>query len=341
MKIQSRDADRFLAKPPATLCAILIYGENAGLAREFAEAITEAIVPGAKDADRIVDIPADQLRRDPARLADEAAQISMFSPGRRVLRIKDASEGMGELFARFLDAHAGDAMLVVEAGELSARASLRVVFETATNAAAIACYDDNVETLSALAQDIMRGHSIEAAPEIAQTLVNRLGLDRRMVRAELAKLALYFGGDGTSAPRRLTGELLDELFGQSGDVEASEVSLAMALGDHVRLDQLLIKAQDAGASASQIVSTALRHLHALLAAKAHGAGSEDVNAARQRGLWGQSDAIIGAQLRTWRQDRLAAAVRVLGDAEAETRMTAVPDWPIAARALLHAARLAR
>jgi DNA polymerase III delta subunit len=91
-----------------------------------------------------------------------------------------------------------------------------------------------------------------------------------------------------------------------------------------------------------LVTMSLRHLHALLAAKAHGdASGQDVAIARQRGLWGQSDTAIRAQLRGWTSDRLTAALKVLGRAEGDTRQTNLPDWPIASRALLHAARLAR
>jgi DNA polymerase-3 subunit delta len=339
MKVQPRDADRWIAKPPKDLRAILLYGENAGLAREYAARITAQIVPDAGDKDRIVELAASDLRKDPARLSDEAAQMSMFSPGRRVLRIRDGSENMGEIFADFLSASASDAMVVVEAGELSARASLRTVFEAHAHAAALACYEDSPDTIMELAKDLLAADNIKTAPGAIEAVVSRLGLDRRVLRTELAKLQLFFGADGE---RILTPDLANEVFGQAGEVEASDVAAAMAMGDVRALDAMLAKAEDAGASATHLVTTALRHLHALLAAKAHGdASGQDVAIARQRGLWGQSDTAIRAQLRGWTVERLTAALRVLGQAEGDTRQTSLPDWPIAGRALLHAARLAK
>lgn len=341
MKINPRDAERFIKKPTEGLRAILLFGENAGLVADFAERLVRSVVPNAKDIERIVDIPADQLRKDPARLADEAAQMSMFSPGRRVLRIADATDGLAPIFADVLAANGpGDALILVEAGDLTARAALRQVFEAAPNAAALACYDDTPDTIQDLAAGLLKEMQATASPEALAALIGRLGLDRRVIRAELHKLEIYFGPTTTKDPRVVTLDLVAELFGQSGAVEADDVATALAHGDTAKLDALLLRAEEAGASATHLVTMALRHLHALLAAKAHGSSEDVVNIARQRGLWGQSETAIRSQLRLWSPERLTAALRVLGQAEADTRTTGLPDWPIAGRALLHAARLA-
>ena len=65
-----------------------------------------------------------------ARLADEAAAISMIG-GRRVVRVRGAGNNLTELFEGFLEsvAHAGDALVVVEAGDLSKGTGLRKLFE--------------------------------------------------------------------------------------------------------------------------------------------------------------------------------------------------------------------
>jgi DNA polymerase III subunit delta len=339
MKIAPRDAAKFVAKLPQAMRAVLVFGENAGLARDYADALTAQIVPNLKDVDRIVDLTAAEIRKDAAKLSDEASQLSMFSPGRRVIRVREASEGMGEVFANFLADSRGDALVIVEAAELTAKASLRMVFEQATNAAAIACYEDSIENLVQLAAEELKPLAINPEQGALELLVARLGADRRIVRNELQKIALYFEGLEGSA-RTLTKKIIDEFLGQSGDVEAGEIALAAALGDHKAVDKLLAQAEDAGGSPAYLVTAALRHLHALLAARAHGFGDDAVNVGRSRGLWGQSDAVIRSQLRLWSPERLVAAVKVLGSAEADTRTSVLPDWPLASRALLHVARLA-
>lgn len=340
MKIAPRDAESFIAKLQPAVRAVLLYGENAGLAREYADRLTSKIVSNEKDTDRIVDIAPGELRKDPARLSDEASQMSMFSAGRRLIRIRDASEGMGALFTAFLKESPGDAFVIVEAAELSAKASLRTAFEQAANAAAIACYDDALETLVRFAADELRANRIHFEDGALETLIARVGIDRRLIRGELQKVFLYFGGE-FPGPRILSKKLVDEFLGQSGDVEASDIASAAAMGDIRTLDRLLVQAEEAGGSPSFLVTATLRHFHALLAARAHGQNDDAIGIARARGLWGQSDNAIRSQLRLWSLERLTAAIRVLGQAEGASRNSTWPEWPVAARALLHATRLAR
>jgi DNA polymerase III subunit delta len=238
MKIAPRDAESFIAKPQRAVRAVLLYGENAGLAREYADRLAAKIVPDARDTDRIVDIGSAELRKDPARLSDEASQMSMFSAGRRLIRIRDASEGMGALFAAFLKESPGDAFVIVEAAELSAKASLRTAFELAANAAAIACYDDALETLVRFAADELQANGVQFEDGALETLIARVGIDRRLIRSELQKMFLYFSGEFPE-PRILSKKLVDEFLGQSGDVDASDIASAAAMGDLKALDRLL------------------------------------------------------------------------------------------------------
>jgi DNA polymerase-3 subunit delta len=339
MKINPRDAGSFIAKPDPSVRAFLFHGENAGLAAEYAGTVARQIVPDPHDRESLVDLSPETLRKEPDRLADEAAQLSMFSPGRRVIRIRDASESMGEIFAAFLQRPTGDARIVVEAGELSAKSSLRTVFEGSRSAAAVQCFDDDMESLARLGKEVLTAAKIAVEDDALELGIRRCGMDRRLLRSELAKVILTLD-PAQNQPAVFTRALALELFGASGGVESDEISLAVALGEVAKTDALLAKAEEAGGNASTLVSATLRHLHAILAAKAQGPSGEDVQAARQKGLWGQSDTVIRAQLRLWSLDRLTAAIRVLGEAEAMTRTTGLPEGPIAARALLHAARLA-
>ena len=60
---------------------------------------------------------------DPARLADEAAAISMMG-GRRVVRVRGATNNLTDLLEGFLDDPPGDALVVVEAGDIAKFSSL-------------------------------------------------------------------------------------------------------------------------------------------------------------------------------------------------------------------------
>jgi len=152
MIVQPRDADRFAAAPPKTLRVVLVFGPDAGLVRERAEKLMKSVVPDLRDAFNVADLSEAVLEADPARLADEAAAISMMG-GRRVVRVRDAGNDLTELFEGFLKDPPGDALVVVEAGDLSKGASLRKLFEEDDVAAAIACYADTARNLEEVVRE--------------------------------------------------------------------------------------------------------------------------------------------------------------------------------------------
>ena len=193
MIVQPRDADRFAAAPPKTLRVALLFGPDAGLVRERAEKLMKSVVPDLSDAFNVADLSEAVLEADPARLADEAAAISMMG-GRRVVRVRGAGNDLTGLFEGFLEDPPGDALVVVEAGDLNKGTGLRKLFEDDDSAAAIACYADTARNLEDVVRDSLRAEGFAIAPDALADAVSRLGSDRGVSRRELEKLALYSQG---------------------------------------------------------------------------------------------------------------------------------------------------
>src|SRR5262249_18358256 len=196
MKLPAARIAAFVKAPDAGMRAALVYGPDAGLVKERAEKIARTICPDLTDAFRVADLDADVLAKDPPRLHDEAASLSLMG-GRRLVRMQEAGDSVGAIFDRFFkDPPPGDAFIVVAAGDLPPRSSLRRAFESAKTAVAIACYLDGPRELGELAREVFAAHKITARPEAMQYLVAHLGGDRGVSRQELEKLALYVGDGG-------------------------------------------------------------------------------------------------------------------------------------------------
>ena len=135
MIVKSHEADRFAANPPKGLTAALVYGPDAGLVQERAEKLLKSVVADLTDPFNVADLSETVLLADPARLADEAAAISMMG-GRRVVRVRGAGNDLAELFESFLDDPPGDALVVVEAGDLAKSARLAQAVRAIDKAAA-------------------------------------------------------------------------------------------------------------------------------------------------------------------------------------------------------------
>ncbi len=194
MEIKSHLADRFVASPPPSLVAALVYGPDQGMVRERSTRLAKSVVPDLNDPFRVAELDEAMLDSDPARLWDEAAALSMIG-GRRVVRVRASGNGLAKDFERFLSEPKGDALIVVEAGELTKSASLRRVFEEADNAAAIACYPDSARDLEEVVRSALKGFDLAIEPDALDYAVSRLGSDRGVTRVELEKLALYAIGE--------------------------------------------------------------------------------------------------------------------------------------------------
>ena len=130
----------------------------------------------------------------------------------------------------------------------------------------------------------------------------------------------------------LTRALAQSLIGDSGAVEADEIADAVAAGDVKLIDQLIGRASEGGISWTGGVGATLRLFQRMTSFSESGGGSFSSSPYGQR---------MAAQLRGWDRPRLIAAMKLLGQAEADTRTTVLPDAPIAQHALFAVAELAR
>src|SRR5215472_7514600 len=117
MKLPASRVAAYLQQPDPAIRAVLLYGPDTGLVHERADMLARGVCPDLRDPFQVADLNAAALAADPARLGDEAAQMSLIG-GRRVIRVRDAADRLAGLFAGFLDTAPGDGFIVVEAGDL-------------------------------------------------------------------------------------------------------------------------------------------------------------------------------------------------------------------------------
>jgi DNA polymerase-3 subunit delta len=326
----------YLAKPDPKLRAILVYGPDQGLVRERADAFSKTAVPILDDPFRVTAVTGAALLSDPARLYDEMAAQSLTG-GRRLLRVREAGDALADLCAELLEAPpAGDALCVLEAGDLAGRSALRRAFEGAANAVAVPCYADTARELSDLVRTVLASHRVAASNEAQQYLASRLGSDRGVSRAELEKLALYAGDGGRI-------ELEDALaaVGDSAALTAEDAAFAAADGDAEQLERALSRAFEEGDSAVAILRGAIRHferLHVTGLRVSAGSSTEEALRALRPPIFFKHQDRFSAALRRWPPRRAAVALRLLLEAEQQTKRTGFPDRTICSEVLLRLAR---
>ncbi|MEX0760210.1 MAG: DNA polymerase III subunit delta, partial [Tistlia sp.] len=228
MLIKPQQAEALVKAPPPTLRALLLYGPDAGLVRERAKGARTAVLGAADDPFRLTELTGGDLKEDPTRLFDEAAALS-FTGGRRVVALRDLADSQVRLVQEFLAALPGEALVVVEAGDLPKRAALVKAFEAAgPEAAVIACYRDEARDVGRVVEESLRAAGLSASPDAAAYLAANLGGDRQLTRRELDKLVLYMG---EGAKRRVELEDARAMIGDSAALSLDDLALAVGSGD--------------------------------------------------------------------------------------------------------------
>lgn len=325
--------------PRSLLRAVLFFGEDGGLAREQAKALVTAVAGDAGDPFRVVELNGSSVKEDPARLADEAAAIA-FTGGRRAIWVRDAADGtVAAALAGFLDAPAGDGMIVLEAGELTTRSKLRVLAEEHPLALAVPCYHDSVRDLDRVIRETLAGHGLEVAPDALEFLKERMGGDRMVSRGELDKLALYALGQ-----RRVELADAEAAVGDSAIRSVGDLIAAAAEGRTAELDKTLSRALMDGESPVGIIRMLIRHfqrLHLVAGLMGQGKPAEAaVNSLIPRPFKRDAEALV-RQVQRWPVHRAAAALGRLLDVERQCKTTGMPEEILCARALLELSENAR
>jgi DNA polymerase III subunit delta len=336
--LKGADIDRFVARPDPARPIVLVFGPDAGLVRERAEALVRASVDDPKDPFQLARLDGDELAGEPTRLIEEVNTIPLFG-GRRAVWVKAGGRNLAPAVEALLGSPAPDCRVVIEAGDLKRSAPLRAACERAKTAVALPCYPDAERDLARLIDAEMREAGLAISSEARATLIPLLGGDRLASRHELRKLALYARGKARVE--------LDDVMAVVAD--ASTLALdglidAAFAGRTGELEAQFGKARTAGTAAGTIVSAALRQvaqLHRARLAVEAGASVGEAAGGIQPFVHFSRKAAVETALGSWTSARLARAMAQLAEAALETRKQPAIAEAIAQRTLLALAVNAR
>jgi DNA polymerase-3 subunit delta len=336
--LKSSEAETFITRPDPARPIVLIYGPDAGLVHERAEALIRVSVDNPADVFSLIRIDGEELSGNPYRLVEEANTVPMFG-GRRAIWVKAGSRNIAPAVEAVINAPSPDCRVVIEAGDLRKTSPLRAVCEKAKNAAAIGCYADDERDIARVIDDELRNAGLQIAPDARAALTPFLGGDRQATRGELRKLALYVHGRD-----RVTVEDVMAVVADASAVALDNVIDAAFAGKPAEVESHFAKARGEGTAPGAIVGAALRHLSSLhrirIAVEDGQSVTGAVEGARPPIHFRRKPAIETA-LRAWTTAKLGDAMNALADALLETRKQPGLAEAIAQRALMTIATAAR
>ncbi len=201
MKVAFRDIKSFALNPPQDVAVILVYGPDYGLMKERIESIAKKTVPDITDPFNVSDLDLDTLE-NPSQIIDEANTISMMG-GKRLVRVRSGMDKLTATLKDYLKNPNQDALILIEAGALSPRSSLRKLCETNKKAAALPCYVEDARDLAGLIASTLKGNHYTIDRDAQMWLAENLSGDHQRAKSEIEKLILYKGKeDGTQITLR-------------------------------------------------------------------------------------------------------------------------------------------
>lgn len=336
--LRGKDIDAFLARPDPGRPIVLLYGPDAGLVRERAEALLASAVDDPNDPFSLVKLDGDELSAEPSRLVDEALTVPLFG-GRRAIRVRAGSRSFASGIDALADTRLTDCRIVIEAGDLRPESPLRKACERARTAVAIGCYPDGERDLARLIDDELRLANLRIAPDARAALMTLLGGDRQASRNELRKLTLFAHGEA-----EVTLDHVMSVVADASELKLDPIVDGAFAGKPEFVESEFAKAMIAGTYPGVIMSAAQRQaawLHKTALAAAEGMPVSTLLDSGFPRLHFSRKPAVETALRNFTTARLLVIIDQLATAALEMRKQPVLASVIAQRALLSIAVNAR
>jgi DNA polymerase-3 subunit delta len=330
VKLAPAQIARFL-RDPGECRVVLLFGEDAGMIRDRAEALVRTVAGSLDDPFLVADLPREAIKT----LPDEAAGLSLLG-GRRVVRVRDVTDAATDPVQALLKSRA-PALVVLEGPTLASRSKLRTALDAASDGVAIACYPEEGRVLEETIRATLHSNAVGIDPDALSWLAQHLGADRASTRTELEKLALYVG-PGNRADLDAAMTCVGDLAGLS----LEDALFAATTGDVATADRALEAAIAEGAGPVQVIRAALGHLQRLhrgrLAMDEQGLTAGDAVKTLRPPVFYQRVGAFTRSLGLWTTAGLTAALAALAEAERGCKRTGWPDQALCRSAVLTLAR---
>jgi DNA polymerase-3 subunit delta len=315
VKAKRPEMERAL-KAPSAWRFFLLYGpDEAG-----SQSLVRLAAAGAGEQAERVELSGAELRGDPARLADEAASISLFG-GARYIVVQPAGDECLAAVEALLEAPAAGNPVLLVAGALKPASKLLKLALAEPVALALASYAPEGREAERLVTEMARAEGLAVRPDVARRLAEACAGNRALLALELQKLALYLD----SAPERvkpLDHEALDAVGAAAEEGNLSRLVDSVGSGNMAMLEAELLRLSGEGMEGIPLIRAMLRRMSLLSRLRAQverGNSPDAVMASHGKSLFWKEKDSIGRQLSKWRPEALARSVSRLLEAERQVK----------------------
>jgi DNA polymerase-3 subunit delta len=167
------------------------------------------------DSER-VELAGAELKRDPARLADEARSTSLFGGGDRYIEIRTAGDECAEAVEGLLESPVEPCPVLIVATSATDKSRVAKLLGDREDALVAVFHPPDVGSVKAAVRGMGDAAGVRLDGALAERIAKSCGLDTRTARSEIDKLALYLDAS-PQAPRTADAAALDAIAAVSED----------------------------------------------------------------------------------------------------------------------------
>ncbi|MDE2595507.1 MAG: DNA polymerase III subunit delta [Sphingomonadales bacterium] len=266
------------------------------------------------DAGERLDLSGGEIKRDPVRLGDEARSTSLFGDSRHiVLRVQgdEAAEAVEILLA-------GEAepcpVLILAAGATDKSRTAKLLADR-PDALVAMFYPPDLRSVSSMVRDFADASGLRIGGDMADRIARASGLDTRLARSEVTKLALYLDAS-PEAPRSADAAALDAVGAKTEDDGFNPLLNAVLGGEAAKVPHELRRMRELGMNPVGLLlaferrAAQLVQLAGKLGPRGDVASLLKAESAARRIFW-KDERDLAAQLKRWRGRRLERLVERL------------------------------
>jgi DNA polymerase-3 subunit delta len=313
MKIPNYKIDNFCSNFNDPTPAILIYGQDYGLKEERSNLIIKNYL---NISNSVIDFNLKSIIANPEILEIELNSMSLLS-SKKVVRIRDANDKLTSIIENSILENNNECLLVLLCDNLSPRSKLRLHFERHKNAIILPCYSDDNKSILSIIDEMFDKENIKIDSNAKKLLANYLGIDRLVTKTEIEKAILYSGKE-----KKLSLEDVSSFLSDQASINIDLLYDFILIGDLKKAYKTLIKLQNEGVPAIQILRSFIRQLQNLYLIKENSLGKNNIDFVIESfkpPIYFKRKANIKLHAKAWSLNMIKKALNLIESAEINSK----------------------
>ena len=259
-----------------------------------------------------IDLAGADLRKDAARLADEARSVSLFGD-KRVINVRCAGDEVFDAVEALIASPVEGWPVLIVASGASDKSRVAKLLADRPDALVAMFHPADVRSVAQVVRTMADGLGVRLGDDLAERIARNAALDARTARSEVEKLALYLDAS-PQAPRSADAQALDAIGAVNADDGLMPLVNVALSGESGRLAGELARMRELGLSPVGVLLMAERRAAqlAMLAGKL-GRRSDISALLEQERVFFRDQTDVANQLRRWRGRKLERLIAKLAD----------------------------